>query len=250
MKVRQTLACLYCIALALILSGCRHKTAPAPVSVAPEPIIVPDAPTATLTATPDAIDQGGSFELSWSTQNASAVTIDGIGTVSASGSQKVTPTGSTTYHLTATGDGGSAEASARVTVNVPVAKVPEPSDEQLFAANVKDIFFDYDKYQVRSDQTQAAEADAAFLAQHPSINLLIEGHCDERGSDEYNLGLGEERASTVRDRLVQLGIDGNRIRVITFGKEKPFCTTVEDESCWSQNRRAHFVYENQQNASR
>ena len=250
MKVRRHLACLYCIALALILSGCRHKTAPAPVSVAPEPIIVPDAPTATLTATPDAIDQGASFELSWSTQNAYAVTIDGIGTVSASGSQKVTPAGSTTYHLTATGDGGNAEASARVTVNVPVAKAPEPTDQQLFAANIKDIFFDYDNYQVRSDQAHAAEADAAFLAQHPNINLLIEGHCDERGSDEYNLGLGEERASTIRNRLVQLGIDSNRIRIITFGKEKPFCVTAEDESCWSQNRRAHFVYENQQNASR
>ena len=249
MKVHKTLVCLCCVALAMILSGCHHKVAPAsPVSEAP-PKIVPPAPTATLTATPDAIDRGGSLELAWSTQNATAVTIDSIGTVSSSGSQKVTPESSTTYHLTATGEGGSTAASARVTVNVPVAK-PEPTDEQLFAANVKDVFFDYDNYDVRPDQTQTAESDAAFLANHPNINLLIEGHCDERGSDEYNLGLGENRASTVKDRFVQLGISADRIRVISFGKEKPFCAMAEDESCWSQNRRAHFVYESQPHASR
>lgn len=249
MKVHRTLVCLCCVALAMILSGCHHKVAPAP-QVSEAPKIVPPAPTATLTATPDAIDRGGSFELAWSTQNATAVTLDGIGTVAASGSQKVTPESSTTYHLTATGEGGSTEASARVTVNVPVAKIPNPTDEQLFAANVKDIFFDYDNYNVRPDQTQITESEAAFLAKHPNINLLIESHYDERGSDEYNLGLGENRASTVRDRFVQLGISADRIRVISFGKEKPFCATAEDESCWSQNRRAHFVYENQQHASR
>jgi len=249
-EVHKTLVCLCCVALAMILSGCHHKVAPAPPVSEASPKIVPPVPTATLTATPDAIDRGGSFELVWSTQNAMAVTIDGIGTVSASGSQKVTPESSTTYHLTATGEGGSAEASARVTVNVPVAKIPEPTDEQLFAANVKDIFFDFDNYDVRPDQTQTAESDATFLAKHPNINLLIEGHCDERGSDEYNLGLGENRASTLRDRFVQLGISADRIRVIGFGKEKPFCATVEDDSCWSQNRRAHFVYESQQHASR
>ena len=250
MKVHKTLGCLCCVALAMILSGCHHKVALAPpVSEAP-PKIVPPAPTATLTATPDAIDRGGSLELAWSTQNATDVTIDGIGSVSASGSQKVTPASSATYHLTATGEGGSAQASARVTVNVPVPKSPEPTDEQLFAANVKDIFFGFDNYDVRPDETQTAESDAAFLAKHPNINVLIEGHCDERGSDEYNLGLGEDRASTVRDRLAQLGVSADRIRIVSFGKERPFCTTAEDESCWSQNRRAHFVYESQQHASR
>lgn len=250
MKAHKTLVCLCSLALAMILAGCHHKVAPAPpVSEAPPKIVTP-APTATLTATPNAIDRGESFELAWSTQNAAAVTIEGIGTVSASGSQQITPENSTTYHLTATGEGGTAEASARVTVNIPVAKVPEPSEEQLFAANVKDIFFDFDRYEVRPDETQTAESDAAFLAKHPNINLLIEGHCDDRGSDEYNLGLGGNRASSVRDRLIQLGVDASRIRVISFGKEKPFCATAEDESCWSQNRRAHFVYESQQHASR
>lgn len=95
-----------------------------------------------------------------------------------------------------------------------------------------------------------ASSDAAFLAQHPDINLLIEGHCDDRGSDEYNLGLGENRASVVRDWLVANGVNANRIRIVTFGKERPFCTTVEDDSCWSRNRRAHFVFEGQTSASR
>lgn len=224
MTVHKSLVCLCCVAFAMILSGCHHKVVPAPpVSEAP-PKIVPPAPTATLTATPDAIDGGGSFELAWSTQNATGVTIDGIGTVPASGSQKVAPESSTTYHLTATGEGGSAEASARVTVNVPVPTSPGPTDEELFAANVKDIFFDFDSYDVRSDDTPTAESDAAFLAKYPNINVLIEGHCDERGSDEYNLVLGEGRASTVRDRLAQLGVSADRIKIVSLGKERPFCS--------------------------
>jgi peptidoglycan-associated lipoprotein len=249
MKVHKIVVCLGWLALTLIFSGCHHKIAPAP-PVSEAPNIIAPAPTATLTASPEAIDRGGSLELAWSTQNATTVTIDGIGIVSASGSQRVTPESSTTYHLTASGEGGSAEASARVTVNVPETRIPEPTDEELFAANVRDIFFDFDSHDVRPDQTQTAESDAAFLAKHPNITLVIEGHCDERGSEEYNLGLGESRASTVRDRIVELGVSADRIRVMSFGKEKPFCATAEDESCWSQNRRAHFVYETQQHASR
>ena len=250
MKVYKTLACLCCFALAIISSGCHHKVAPPPPASQAPPKIVPPAPTATLTATPDAIDRGGSLELAWSTKNATDVTIDGIGSVPASGSQKVSPESSTTYHLTVTGEGGSAEASAHVTVNVPVPTSPGPTDEELFAANVKDIFFDLDSYDVRSDDTLTAESDAVFLAKHPNINVLIEGHCDERGSDEYNLSLGEGRASIVRDRLAQLGVSADHIRIVSFGKERPFCTSAEDESCWQQNRRAHFVYESQQHASR
>lgn len=248
MKFRKSIAYLSCIALAIILAGCHHQVTPAaPVSEAAPPP-PPAAPTATLAATPDAIDRGASVALTWNTQNATSITIDGIGAVSASGSQNVMPESSTTYHLTATGAGGTAEASARVTVNIPVAKAPELTDEQLFAQNVKDIFFDFDKYDVRPNETQTAASDAAFLAQHPEINLLIEGHCDDRGSEEYNMGLGEDRASTVRDRLVQLGVGADRIKIVSFGKERPFCS-FDDDSCWAQNRRAHFVFEGQNRAS-
>jgi len=249
-KVNKLYASLYSVALAVILTGCHHKPAPAPpISEAPPKIVSP-SPIASLTAIPESVQHGESVELTWNTQNATTVTIDGIGTVSASGSRKVTPQSSTTYHLIAIGDGGSADASARVTVNIPVAKVPELTDAQLFAQNVRDVFFDYDKYDVRPDERETASSDAAFLAQHAEINLVIEGHCDERGSDEYNLGLGENRASAVRDWLVANGVGVDRIKVVTFGKERPFCTTAEDESCWSQNRRAHFVYQAQTSASR
>lgn len=249
-KVSKLYAGLCSLALIVILAGCHHKPAPAaPISEAP-PKIVPPVPTASLKAVPESVERGQSVELNWNTQNATAVTIEGIGTVSASGSQKITPQSSTTYHLTATGDGGSADANAHVTVNIPVAKVPELTDEQLFAQNVRDVFFDYDKYDVRPDEQGAANSDSAFLAQHPGINLLIEGHCDERGSTEYNLGLGENRASTLKDWLIGHGVGANRIRIVSYGKERPFCTTVEDDACWSQNRRAHFVFDGQTAASR
>lgn len=242
MKIDTLSTGLCSVALAIVLAGCHHKMSTvAPVEAPPK--IAPPSPIASLTATPEAVERGAPVELSWNTQNATAVTIDGMGTVSASGSQKITPENSTTYHLTASGDGGSAEASARVTVNIPV--VPGATEEELFAKNVKDIFFDYDRYDVRGDEAQTADSNAAFLAQHQNITLLIEGHCDERGSEEYNLGLGDSRASAVKDLLTQRGVNADRIKVISFGKERPFCTMAEDESCWSQNRRAHFVFESQ-----
>ena len=249
-KVDQLYAGLCSVVLIVILAGCHHKPTPAaPITEAP-PKVVPPLPTASLKAVPESVERGESVELNWNTQNATQVTIEGIGTVSASGSQKMTPQSSTTYHLTATGDGGSTDANARVTVNIPVAKVPELTDAQLFAQNVRDVFFDYDKYEVRQNEQGTAESDAAFLAQHAGINLLIEGHCDERGSDEYNLGLGENRASTIKDWLTAHGVAANRIRIVSYGKERPFCTTAEDDSCWSQNRRAHFVFDGQTTASR
>jgi peptidoglycan-associated lipoprotein len=106
---------------------------------------------------------------------------------------------------------------------------------------VKDVFFDYDKYDIRPDQQTAIQANAQFLAQHPNINFTIEGHCDERGSTEYNLALGDNRANAVKNALVQAGVNGSRIKTISYGKEKPFCTE-SNEQCWQQNRRGHFVY--------
>jgi peptidoglycan-associated lipoprotein len=104
---------------------------------------------------------------------------------------------------------------------------------------MKDIFFAYDKYSVPENEQRAIEQDARFLAAHPNYKLLISGHCDERGSEDYNLGLGDNRADAVRDQLETLGISADRIRTISYGKEKPFCTE-ETEACWQLNRRAHF----------
>lgn len=243
MKITKFCALLIGIAFVAIVTGCHHNTPVANTTTQPPKITAP-APSATLAVKPDTVDRGQPAELSWNTQNASTITIDGIGTVSASGSQKITPASSTTYHLTAQGEGGSTEASARVTVNVPPDRTSGLTDQQLFEQNIKDIFFSYDNFDIRADETQAALADAEFLAQHPNIKLLIEGHCDERGSDVYNMGLGENRASTVKETLVQHGVSPDRIKTISLGKEKPFCTTAEEESCWQQNRRAHFVFSN------
>jgi peptidoglycan-associated lipoprotein len=193
------------------------------------------------------VDKGQSTTLTWQTTNATQVSIDnGVGNVQPSGSQQVSPTDSTTYTLTAKGDGGTQTATARVTVNTPPpppppATQPTVSDEELFSQNIKDIYFDYDKSDIRADQQSSIQADVAFLQQHPNISFTVEGHCDERGSTEYNLALGDSRASSVKNALVAAGISADRVKTTSLGKEKPFCTE-SNEACWQQNRRGHFVY--------
>ena len=223
----------------LTLGGCKKKVAPPP----PPPPPPPAAPTASLSASPDTIQTGQSSTLTWQTQNATDVALDGSN-VNASGSQRVSPTQSTTYRLVAKGAGGTQEATARVTVTPPPAPPPQPSatDEELFGRNVRDIYFDYDKYDIRPDQQAALQSGARFLAQHPAMRFTIEGHCDERGSTEYNLALGDNRANAVKNALIQAGVGADRIRTISYGKEKPVCTE-SNEQCWQQNRRGHFVYQ-------
>jgi peptidoglycan-associated lipoprotein len=226
----------------MFLGACAKKVAPPP----PPPPPAPTAPTASLSANPNTIDQGQSTTLTWQTTNATDVSIDGIGAVETGGSRQVTPSDSTTYHLIAKGAGGTQDATARVTVNAapapPPSTAPSATEEQLFSQNVKDIYFDYDKYDVRADQQGSLQGDAQFLQQHPNIHITVEGHCDERGSTEYNLALGTNRADTVKNALIQAGVGGDRIKTISYGKEKPSCTE-SNESCWQQNRRGHFVYE-------
>jgi peptidoglycan-associated lipoprotein len=184
--------------------------------------------------------------LTWQTSNATDVSIDGIGAVQPNGSQSVSPTESTTYHLTAKGAGGTQEATARLTVSEPPSPppptTPSVTDEDLFSQNIKDVYFDYDKADVRGDQQSSLQADSSFLSQHANVSFIIEGHCDERGSTEYNLALGDRRASAVKDALVATGVNASRIKTISYGKEKPFCTE-SNEACWQQNRRGHFVYQ-------
>lgn len=180
--------------------------------------------------------------LSWKTTDATSVSIDGIGEVPTTGVKTVTPTESTTYHLTAQGNGGTADATAHVTVNAPPAtSVPSTSmsAEEEFKANVQDIFYDYDTYDIRSDAQSTLSKDASYLVSHPNIKVVIGGYCDERGSDEYNLALGQNRADAAKKALVAAGVAADRLRVVSYGKEKPFCTE-STESCWQLNRRAGF----------
>ena len=217
------------------LAGCSKKVAKVTPPAPPAP-----TPTATLAANPAVVPVGQSTTLTWSTQNATDITIDGLGTVPASGTRTLTPSASTTYNLMAKGPGGATDASARVTVNPPPATAAksEMSLDDLFSRNVKDVFFDLDRYNLRPDDVSVATSDAAFLKQHPDVKIVLEGHCDDRGSEEYNLALGANRANAMKQALVSQGVSADRLRTISYGKEKPFCTS-DDETCWQQNRRDH-----------
>jgi peptidoglycan-associated lipoprotein len=241
-KTMKWITLVFALSAIMFLGACHKKTAPPPPPPPPPP---PAAPTASLTANPESVDKGQSTTLTWQTTNATDVSIEGIGAVQPSGSQQVTPSDSTTYTLSAKGTGGTQQATARVTVNTPPPPPPPPTsgtEEELFSQNVKDVYFGYDKSDVGSDQQSALQGDIAFLKQHPTIHFTVEGHCDERGSTEYNLALGDSRASGVKNALVQGGVSADSVKIISYGKEKPFCTE-SNEQCWQQNRVGHFVYQ-------
>jgi peptidoglycan-associated lipoprotein len=229
----------------LILSGCHKKVVPPPTAAVTPP---PPAPTARIAANPQVIASGQSVTLNWTTANADKVTISGLGTVGTNGTRSVAPTRSTDYTVTAVGAGGAAiEATARVTVNQPVvAAAPAPTpgptmtEAELFAQNVHDVYFDYDKYALRTGDESTAERDAAFLKSHADMKVVIEGHCDDRGSEEYNLALGENRAQSLKKALVENGVEESRVKVVSDGEEKPFCSE-ENNSCWQENRRDHLT---------
>ena len=238
----RTLVPLVVLVALVSIAGCKKKTPP-PMSSETAPTSSAPAPTAQITATPTVVSAGDQVALSWRTTDATTVSIDGIGEVPSSGVRTVTPTSSTSYHVVATGPGGNADATARVTVNAPPAVVvptTSMSSEEEFKAHVQDAFFDYDTYDIRSDAQAVLSQDASYLVGHPDIRVVIGGYCDERGSNEYNLALGQNRADAAKNALVTAGVAANRIRVVSYGKEKPFCSESTEE-CWQQNRRAGFT---------
>ncbi len=235
----------------LVLFSC-HKNAPPPPAPPPPaaPPPPPPAPVISLRATPATIDRGASTSLEWEARNAATVRIEpNVGDVAATGRRDVSPASSVTYTATATGPGGTDQAVARVTVNIPPPAperppdrviTPPPSVDKLFSDNVKTIYFDYDKSEIRPDQIQILQSNATWLRQNPSVRFTIEGHCDERGSQEYNLALGDHRATAVKEYLVGQGVSESRINVISYGEERPVCRE-ENEDCYQRNRRAEFV---------
>ncbi len=239
-----------CILVAMLATGvgCAKKVAPPPPPpTQPEPAPVPPepeipAPTISLKVSPTAIEKGASATLTWSSTDAASVAIDNaIGTVAPSGSRTVSPSTSTTYKATATNPKGQATAEARITVTEPPPPAPvRISDSTFFNENIKDAFFDYDRYDIREDARVALMANARALKERPSIRITIEGHCDERGSSKYNLALGDRRATAAKEFLVSQGIDPGRIDTISYGEEKNFCRE-SNEACYQLNRRAHIV---------
>ncbi len=224
--------------LALVIGCGGKKQPPPPPPPPPKPV------TATLSANPTSIQRGQSATLSWSTDGATDVTLEG-NKVDATGSQTVSPTDTTTYHLSAKGAGGTQDVTASVTVAAPPPPPPPPpppalTDQQIFDQSVKDIYFDYDKADLRPESQQALAAAAQVISQHPNWKVQIEGNCDERGSAMYNLALGERRANAALQALSAGGVSASQVKTISYGKEKPVCSE-SNEDCWQKNRHDHFV---------
>jgi peptidoglycan-associated lipoprotein len=160
----------------------------------------------------------------------------------------VNPASSVSYQATATGPGGTATDVARVTVNIPPAppanttpnKPPVVTSNPVFDRDVRDVLFDYDQSEIRPDMLSVLQSNTTWLRMNPNVRFTIEGHCDDRGSEEYNLGLGDRRANAVKEYLVSQGIPANRINTVSYGEERPVCRD-ETEECYARNRRAHFT---------
>jgi len=262
-NARTLTAAVFTIALLAASAGCKKKTpvatAPPPSASAPRdttPPPPPPSPSAarinSFTAEPRSIERGQSATLRWSVANATDMSLDqGLGSVAANATRQVFPSNTTTYTLTASSTGGSDTRSVTVEVVAPPAPPPPPpasrgpvvSGTDMLTREAQDALFDYDKAELREEGRQAMTKNAELLkrifAADPSFSVAIEGHCDERGSAEYNLGLGDRRATAAKEFLVQLGVPADRMTTISFGKDRPVCTD-ENEACYQRNRRAHL----------
>jgi peptidoglycan-associated lipoprotein len=228
-------------AFTAVVGGCKKNVSSTPPAPAPAPAAA--EPTVTLNASPTTVNPGEAVTLSWTSTNATDLDIQpGVGSVAPQGTRGVNPTQSTTYTITATGAGGSATATAQVNVNA--APAAQPAGQQglsdLFGQNVKDAYFDTDKSDLSSEARGVLTKDAEFFRSYPQVRVSIEGDCDERGSTEYNLGLGQRRAEAAKNFMISLGITADRMETTSWGKERPVCTE-HTEQCWQMNRRAHFV---------
>lgn len=137
--------------------------------------------------------------------------------------------------------GATAPSGGGMTATTPAPTTTPPRPGEFMATdNLKDIYFDFDKYDIRAGDAKILDANAAWLKANPNNLVLIEGHCDERGTNEYNLALGERRAKAAMNYMVSQGIQASRITIISYGEERPVCSE-KTEACWAKNRRAHFL---------
>jgi len=152
------------------------------------------------------------------------------------------PTGSatTTAATPAPAPVQSAPPTAATTTPAPSTTARPAVQDFAAVPELADVFFDFDKYDIRPGDAKTLDANANWLKSNPNHLMLIEGHCDERGTNEYNLALGERRAKSTMNYLVSQGVQANRITIISYGEERPQCTE-HNEACWAKNRRAHFL---------
>lgn len=248
-RKRQIALLFFSVSLVLVASGCKRKAPPPPMPPAPErqQPAPPPRPSATLTAEPGSIEPGQSSTLRWSSTDVTSATLaPAIGPVPSSGSREVFPNQTTEYVITAAGPGG--ETTARATVTVRASRPeppPQPSVDwrQTITEHLRDAHFNFNASDIRPDAETALRANADILRRvfvdHAEAQVVIEGHCDERGTSEYNLALGDRRAASARSFLVDLGVPGARLTTASYGKERPQCME-SNESCWQSNRRAHL----------
>jgi peptidoglycan-associated lipoprotein len=247
-----------CLTAALAIVGCGKK---APVYTPPS--ATPTGPTAPtdnsgslkptvlqFTVEPSVVERGQSATLRWSVNNATSISIDnGVGDVQSNGTRRITPAETTTYRLTASGPNGVVNGTTTVTVTNPAPPTtattgPAMSLDREVNTLMQDAFFDYDSNQIRADARDALAKDADALKKifvdFPTASVIVEGHCDERGSAEYNLGLADQRASATKEYLASLGVPAAKLKTVSYGKERPQCTEATEE-CYQKNRRAHFT---------
>ena len=246
-NTRTLSAAVFAAVLLVSAAGCKKKAPVPPPPPPPPPAAAPAPPPPAaaarindFTAEPRTIERGQSATLRWSVANATDMSIDqGLGAIQANGNRQVFPAQTATYTLTARGAGGSDTRSVTVEVSAPPPPPPPPppapriSGADMLGREAQDAYFDYDKSDLRDDARQALTRDAdllkRILAADPSFTVVIEGNCDERGSAEYNLGLGDRRATSAKDFLVQLGVPADKVSSISYGKDRPVCTDATEE---------------------
>jgi peptidoglycan-associated lipoprotein len=245
----------------MFATGCGKKTAAAAPPPPPPPArndAPPPAPAkpviGSFVAEPSTVVKGSPSTLRWSISGASDVSIDqGIGSVSESGTRQVYPSVDTTYTLIARGVGGTTSSTVSIRVTEPAPSAPPTptstarrSASEFLSQEVLDAYFGYDSFAIDDTARGVLNNDASAIKRffgddnYAGSSIIIEGHCDERGSDAYNVALGDKRAQAAFEVLKGLGVSENRLKTVSYGKERPQCSDAT-EDCYQKNRRVHFA---------